>query len=591
MSESPLASLLSVGKESRTTTTTAKTSTVARDVVEAKKEADNIWKMLDDMAENDPEAYEKFVKEHAGDAARSLKRNSFVPRAGKVLKGYALRDGAFLKLFINICSHPGVQVPLGADGKHLDDNAPGWAARQIPLLVGKLRESEDKKGAACLVVDVVFNPWVLRRLDSPDAREEAFKQQVADLAASWVKQDYGIGANTSSYKYIRSVYKGGTGTNGATPLPFSLESHPVSEEMEDEDKAAASVKSSDKESKNVMSSPSSLLSHMRDREDVEEENDKSTAAEKKSDESSTRRRPLIQEIGAVTTTKETKKKKKTKSGGGGGSAIRKGFLFRKKNGERRKSASRLYPTSGSGEGKPAPSPYPWANVVDTRGMNQEMLRKTMSEYSETGTVTGCDEHITKATRVRGASKDSATAAATRKLPTQSEIRDLEKLMEIADPEIRSRGKAATTGGATTTTTMGNKRFVDDLCRVLNVSSDPSVASLGRSLQETGKRDNAGESVLEKGMRRVLEESRERKKKTVPEFTVDTSNDGEVVVRVKLPLLEGIGDVDLDINPRTLRLRHETYFLDAPLPFPIDPTRSKARFSKRRGELKVRMTRA
>ena len=37
----------------------------------------NLWKMLDDMAENDPEAYERFVKKNAGGMRKTLR-----PKAG-----------------------------------------------------------------------------------------------------------------------------------------------------------------------------------------------------------------------------------------------------------------------------------------------------------------------------------------------------------------------------------------------------------------------------------------------------------------------------------------------------------------------------
>ena len=108
----------------------------------------NLWKMLDDMAENDPEAYERFVKKNAG------MRKTLRPKAGAVLKGFALNEGTMKKIFINLTSHPAVTAPTGANGKELDDDAPAWAAREIPLLVGVLRKMTDKKNAACLVVEV-----------------------------------------------------------------------------------------------------------------------------------------------------------------------------------------------------------------------------------------------------------------------------------------------------------------------------------------------------------------------------------------------------------------------------------------------------
>ena len=130
-----------------------------------------------------------------------------------------------------------------------------------------------------------------------------------------------------------------------------------------------------------MSSPSELLSHMRD--STELNTTTTTKVELPSSaETKTDRKSLIQELderGEVI--KKKKMKKKTKP------AVRKGFLHRK-------SKTRLYSDEGSNEGAPAPSPYPWANVVDTRGMTPETLGRTMQEYGETGDVkTSCTDDM------------------------------------------------------------------------------------------------------------------------------------------------------------------------------------------------------
>ena len=127
----------------------------------------NLWKMLDDMAENDPEAYERFVKKNA---MAGGKRKTIRPTAGRVLKLFGFADGEMKKIFINLTSHPAVNAPIGANGKELGVDAPGWAAREIPLLVGILRETRDKKDAKCLAVDVVFSPWVLKRIQNKRQR-------------------------------------------------------------------------------------------------------------------------------------------------------------------------------------------------------------------------------------------------------------------------------------------------------------------------------------------------------------------------------------------------------------------------------------
>ena len=108
------------------------------------KKANGLWKMLDDMYEADPEEYKKFIEKQMkegreagfklpGQSDNSNVDNanvgmskpvptkgsnmkttggSFTPNCGFVVKARKLYTGD--KVFLNICSHPGVQVPLTA---------------------------------------------------------------------------------------------------------------------------------------------------------------------------------------------------------------------------------------------------------------------------------------------------------------------------------------------------------------------------------------------------------------------------------------------------------------------------------------------
>ena len=318
---------------------------------------------------------------------------------------------------------------------------------------------------------------------------------------------------------------------------------------------------------NVMSSPSELLSHMRDSTElntttttkVELPSSLSSSAETKT----TDRKSLIQELdesGKVI----KKKKKKTKP------AVRKGFLHRK-------SKTRLYSDEGSNEGAPAPSPYPWANVVDTRGMTPETLGRTMQEYGETGDVkTSCsDDMITKASRLPGEKKKKEKSSAMSTLENEK----LDQLMNEADPELgRSTVEKTKVDG------FGTKGFMNDLTRVLGASSDPSLRAIRDVCVEERAREKeeACDDVLVKGMQRklLLKE---------PKRSIETKR-SHVVLVLDVPEMDSMSDAKLDISETSVRFQSKQYRIDTPIPLDAISSTAKAKFSKRRSQLRVKFSR-
>jgi hypothetical protein len=100
------------------------------------------------------------TKKHTG-SPQDLSANPLPEGAG---------DGA--KLFINVCYEPSIGPPgsdVGPDGEE---------RYRIPLSCGPLRESVDRYGSACLVVDAVFNPEALASC----AKDKEFRNTVAQFA-------------------------------------------------------------------------------------------------------------------------------------------------------------------------------------------------------------------------------------------------------------------------------------------------------------------------------------------------------------------------------------------------------------------------
>ena len=359
------------------------------------KQADALWKMLDDMYETDPEEYKNFIEkqmqegkeagfklpgqenvdEAAGgkqaDSIRANPKASFTPNGGFVVKTKRRYTGD--KVFLNMCSHPGVQIPTTANGSTVKEDTPGQFARQIPLLISAPREGLDGSKGVVTAFDCVFNPWVITTL----SRDNMFKVQVVELAMQWVENDHGVKLNRQ-WKSIKSKYKLGGGSIGNKPVPFPIEDANAQNAPDSEGQVATTKSKKaprvEKEATSAISSPGELLKHVRQGQDAGA-SDGGINTSPLTPSTDPPKKPLIQEIGMESekkgTPKETsKKKKKCKK------AVKKGFLTTEK------AKGALYPT-GSNEGGPKTF-LDKCKIVDTTKMNQSELEKTMKDYAAPG---------------------------------------------------------------------------------------------------------------------------------------------------------------------------------------------------------------
>ena len=425
------------------------------------KKANGLWKMLDDMYEADPEEYKKFIEKqmkdgreagfklpgqsndsNVGNANGELSKpmptkgsnvkttgGSFTPNGGFVVKARKLYTGD--KVFLNICSHPGVQMPLTAGGSPVDENTPGQFARQIPLLIGQPRDGLDKSNQPIIAIDCVFNPWVITAV----SRDNMFKVNTVELAMQWVHQDHQIKLH-KNWKIIKSKYKCGGGKIGNVPIPFPIEDAKSQSSPNDESNQEEKKKIDKTESpKTTMSSPSELLKQARKSNVSNEAPNDGTNNNLKMPfvvpgnnvDRSTRKKPLIQDLSedkkgqksvmqqsqAGATKKKKKKKKKV---------IKGGFLNNNKEA--------LYP-DGSNEGAPK-GLLSKCKVVDTTKMSEDQLKKTMEDYAAPG-----------GNRVK--KKQQKRKAAPAKAPKQKDKERakvnpgleaaFDEMMEMADPDL------------------------------------------------------------------------------------------------------------------------------------------------------------
>ncbi|ETW08953.1 hypothetical protein H310_01433 [Aphanomyces invadans] len=179
------------------------------DPAELGAEAQNIWSMLDDMSQNDPQAYREFIANQVSEE-RKASRQKFTPTPGFVVKYSVAVDGRHQKLFMNCCAHACVAMPKNPNnGKDVPKDTrmlPYTSNLEIPLAIGEVR-SVMIKDERCQVVDAVFNPWVLERAQW-DAK---FKTDAMQLASSWVEKEKNVKLILPG-KLIKSLYKGGSGS-------------------------------------------------------------------------------------------------------------------------------------------------------------------------------------------------------------------------------------------------------------------------------------------------------------------------------------------------------------------------------------------
>lgn len=182
-------------------------------------EAQAVWGMLDNMAENDPVAYTAFIEQQLKNGPPSSEKvegstsdpnepRFFTPQPGFVVKCTMYHTIKLqrheTKLFLNCCGHAAVDCPKNPhSGKDVpaDTHAvPFTSNLQIPIAVGTCRAVQDAQA-----IDVVFHPWVMERCQW----DPTFKREVMKLAIEWVEQDAKVQLVSRVGKLIKSRYKGG----------------------------------------------------------------------------------------------------------------------------------------------------------------------------------------------------------------------------------------------------------------------------------------------------------------------------------------------------------------------------------------------
>lgn len=169
----------------------------------------HLWSMLDDLAENNHEGYQRFIEHHLKEGMEQMAP----PEAHSCVQTRILKPREDT-LFINLCSWKRVPAP------HSNSDP-------VPLGAGKLKEMLDELDPVT-VIDIAYNPAVLKLGES----DQVEMDHLICLAIKYIEEQHKLAL---SYSYIIEKYKlKGSAEKMKQSLLNMHQKHPVYKKTSDE---------------------------------------------------------------------------------------------------------------------------------------------------------------------------------------------------------------------------------------------------------------------------------------------------------------------------------------------------------------------
>ncbi|XP_041030145.1 PIH1 domain-containing protein 2 [Carcharodon carcharias] len=148
------------------------------------QQVNQLWSLLDDMSENSPEAYQKFIRHHLEEGMKQ-----FSPPDPHMCFQTRILEFSEKLLYVNICSWS--RVP-----------APKSESDPVPLGGGKLEENVEGTEIYS-VTDVAYNPEVLKKgSEGPMERD-----QLICLAMKYIEEQHSLHLS-HTYTLLKDKLKG-----------------------------------------------------------------------------------------------------------------------------------------------------------------------------------------------------------------------------------------------------------------------------------------------------------------------------------------------------------------------------------------------
>ncbi|XP_013926229.1 PREDICTED: PIH1 domain-containing protein 2 [Thamnophis sirtalis] len=143
--------------------------------------ATQLWTMLDDMAENNPENYCHFMQQQLKEA-----KHHYAPPEPCLCLKTSILEPSKTRLFINLCRWS--RIP-----------APKSPSEPVLLSAGKMETLSDKS-EICSILDMAFNPSVLERVeDNPPEKEQLIR-----MSLKYVEEHFSV---TLSHSWSVAKFK------------------------------------------------------------------------------------------------------------------------------------------------------------------------------------------------------------------------------------------------------------------------------------------------------------------------------------------------------------------------------------------------
>ena len=110
---------------------------------------------------------------------------------------------------------------------------------------------------------------------------------------------------------------------------------------------------------------------------------------------------------------------------------------------------------------------------------------------------------------------------------------------------------------------------------------PTAGKSAQVKKRNGEKTNDKDDVLVKGMQKVLLKE--------PRRTIETKR-SHVVLVLDVPEMDSMSDAELDISKTSVRFQSKQYRIDTPIPRDAISGTAKAKFSKRRNQLRIKFSR-
>ena len=177
---------------------------------------EQMWKMLDDLAENNPLEYEKLIGDAKNDMKRQQKEQEFIPDPGFVAQAILESMDTVLTttstgvlyadLFINFCQSQSILRPFDKERK-LAETENDLDGCSVPISLGKCREDMKGNNGKRLIYDVVVHPIVYKRART----DNGFKTFISMLAIEKVvsHQKSPLRVRKGSLDFPKISYKAG----------------------------------------------------------------------------------------------------------------------------------------------------------------------------------------------------------------------------------------------------------------------------------------------------------------------------------------------------------------------------------------------